>query len=182
MLKNTADSYGIVSRSLHWIISILIITLLIVGFLMSDMENSNEKFQIYGAHKATGVIVLLLVTFRLLWRLMNSAVLMPADLPNWQQKAAYFTHIALYVSMFTMPLSGFLMSVLSGYEVSVYGLFSFAAWEKNTELARLFALVHGYTAFCFVGLITLHFLAALYHHFIRKDGVLLRMLRQNCIK
>lgn len=177
MLKNTENSYGLVARILHWTIGIMILIMLTIGFTMIQMANSDQKFQFYGLHKATGVLILLLVALRLTWRLLNSSVLLPLDLPSWQKKASYVTHILLYLLMFIMPSSGVLMSILGGHEVNVYGLFTIAAFEQNLAAAKIAWLIHYYAAYLLTGLIALHFAAALYHHFVRRDNILMRMIK-----
>ncbi|MFK7968680.1 MAG: cytochrome b [Rickettsiaceae bacterium] len=177
MLKNTSSSYGLVSKLFHWFMSLIIISLLIVGFTMTSMESSDNKWELYFMHKATGVVVLSLVILRLLWRLINIQLDLPADLPSWQKLASRVTHYLLYIFMFLMPVSGVLMSILGGHEVNVFGLFTVpAATEKNTSLAHFFHDLHGISAFAFAGLIVLHISAGLYHHFIRKDSILKRMI------
>lgn len=176
MIKNTENSYGTVAKILHWIVALMIISLIIVGFVMSDMENSDQKWQLYGAHKATGVLVLALIIVRLLWRLVNKTVLLPATVPAWQKKLAYITHIFLYCAMLTMAISGFSMSVIGGHAIDFYGLFVIPAFAKNEAVAKIFWQIHGYTAYIIVGLIATHFLGALYHHYVLKDNVLVRMI------
>jgi cytochrome b561 len=178
MLKNTDSSYGLVTRLLHWLISITIIIMLIVGFTMTSMPPSDSKWELYGMHTATGVIVLFLVSLRLLWRFSNVQVKLPFDLPGWQKFASRITHYILYLFMFLMPVSGILMSRFGGHEINVFGFFTISALEKNMELAKFFHSLHVISAFCFTGLICLHIAAGLYHHFVRKDNVLMRMIRE----
>lgn len=177
MLKNTNDSYGIITKLFHWLMSLVIICLLIVGFTMASMEPSEQKWQIYGLHKATGVTILALVCLRLIWRLINVVVQLPADLPSWQKIAARTTHYLLYVCMFLMPISGIMMSRFGGHDINIFNIFTIGALEKNTSIAGLFYKLHQITAFVLIGLICLHILAALFHHFVRKDNVLTRMIR-----
>jgi cytochrome b561 len=66
MIKNTDNHYGIIAKLFHWLIAIAIISLITVGFIMSDMPPSPDKYELYGMHKASGVIVLMLVTLRVL--------------------------------------------------------------------------------------------------------------------
>lgn len=55
MLKNTKNSYGLVTKILHWVVGLLIIGMAIVGFTMSSMAPSAEKFELYKMHKAFGI-------------------------------------------------------------------------------------------------------------------------------
>lgn len=178
MLKNTENSYGSIAKILHWVIGFSIIGLIAVGFTMSSMEPAPEKFELYGMHKAFGVTVFMLIILRILWRLTNSTVKAAEGVPAILQLAAKAGHLLLYVFMLTMPISGVLMSRFGGYDISVFNIFTIpAAAEKNMELAGLFHSTHGYAAWGFVILIVTHILAAFYHHFIRKDNTLIRMIK-----
>lgn len=178
MLKNTENSYGSIAKILHWFIGLFIIGLIAVGFIMSSMDPAPEKFELYGMHKAFGVIVLCLVAIRILWRITNATVQAAEGVPPILQLAAKAGHLLLYIFMLVMPISGVLMSRFSGYPISVFEIFTIpAASEKSPELAKLFHATHGYAAWGFVILISVHILAALYHHFIRKDNTLVRMIK-----
>lgn len=178
MLKNTENSYGSIAKILHWVIGLFIICLIAVGFIMSSMDPAPEKFELYGMHKAFGVIVLCLVAIRILWRITNATVQATEGVPPILQLAAKAGHLLLYIFMLVMPISGVLMSRFGGYPISVFEIFTIpAASEKSPELAKLFHATHGYAAWGFVILITVHILAALYHHFIRKDDTLVRMIK-----
>ena len=85
MLKNTLSSYGLITKLFHWFIGIAIVGLLVIGFIMVSMLPSADKWQLYSMHKATGVLVLFLVSLRVLWRLINVKLELPADLPLWQK-------------------------------------------------------------------------------------------------
>ncbi|MBN8512501.1 MAG: cytochrome b [Rickettsiales bacterium] len=178
MLQNTDQTYGLIARIFHWLVALLIITLLIVGFYMTSLEPTEDKFKIYGMHKAFGLTVFVLILLRTLWRITNKYVQPPPDLPEVLKIAAVSGHLLLYVLMLVMPTSGMLMSLFGGHPISYFGLFTIDAFEKNAELAATFKNTHETTAWILVILISAHILAAIYHHFIRKDNVLLRMLKQ----
>ncbi len=117
LLTNTKNSYGLIAKLFHWIISIIVIAMLIAGFLMDDYIEPPLKWQIFGLHEATGVLILTLVILRLLWKFYNPNVLLPADLPNWQKKAATININLLYLLMILMPISGFFMTILSNHHI-----------------------------------------------------------------
>lgn len=177
MIKNTRDSYGLPAKIFHWLLSFMIICMLIVGFTMAGMEPSDQKSELYAGHKATGVIVLSVVILRFIWRLLNVEVLLPIGIPSWQRTVARLTHYLLYFFMFMMPISGIMMSRFGGHDINVFGKFTIHAYEKNPDIAKLFWQFHGYAAMVFIALIILHILGALYHHFVRKDRVLIRMIK-----
>ena len=178
MIKNTDNHYGIIAKIFHWLIAIIIINLIAVGFIMSNMSPSPDKYELYGMHKASGVVVLMLVTLRVLWKLSNKAVKPPADLPNILKLAAKSGHFILYIFMLLMPISGILMSYFGGNDVSAFGLFTITATiDKVPQIAGLFHQMHVLGIWAFIAIIILHVGAAFYHHFIRRDDVLMRMIK-----
>lgn len=176
MQKNTEDSFGFLMRFFHWVVGLMIIALLAVGFYMTGLENSPGKFQLYGMHKSFGVTVLALIVFRLIWRLSN---IMPKPLktmPAWKVTGYRIGVFFMYIFMLAMPISGILMSLYSGYNISIFGLCSISSFGKNLALAKIFHNMHHYAGYGFAAVICMHSFMALYHHFIVKDRALLRMI------
>lgn len=178
MLSNTKNSYGLISKLFHWIIAFSIFGLIFVGFTMADMAPSTEKYELYGMHKAFGTVIFMLIVLRLIWKFSDKTVEPPKDLPPILALLAKTGHFLLYVFMLSMPISGILMSYFAGYNVPVFGLFTIpAAASTSSQLAGIFHGIHTIGIFAFVAVIVLHIIAALYHHFIRRDGVLMRMIK-----
>lgn len=177
MLKNTPNSFGSVSRTFHWLMSIMIICLLCVGFYMAELPNSPDKFELYKMHKSIGVIVLLLVVFRILWRFLNITPILPSTMPSWQVLGYKIGVIVMYILMLGMPISGVIMSRFGGREVAIFDWFTIpAALEKNEAISYLAWKLHGIGAWAFIAFVTLHASVAIYHHFITKDRLLMRMV------
>ena len=177
MWGNTPTSYGKMSKILHWTMAVLILGMLSVGFYMTSLPDSDTKNTIYNMHKATGVVVLTILVFRILWRSNNYLVKPVSGLPWLIQKISLFTHVVLYLLMLAMPITGLLMSLFAGYNISVFGLFTIKSWRVDTQAATLFHDFHEALALILAILVCLHILAALYHHFIRKDDTLNRMIK-----
>lgn len=177
MLKNTNEHYGIVSKSFHWIMAILIIGQLTLGIYMTDMPKGDLKKEFYGLHKGVGILILLLVIARILWHFKNIRPSLPIDIQGWEKKASDFFHGLLYALMFFLPLTGWLMSSAGGYPVSFFGLFTLPNLiSPNKMLGNFFGDAHTYLGYTFIAVIILHVLAALHHHFIRKNNVFRKML------
>ncbi len=176
MSKNTISTYGLVTRLLHWVIGLIIIMLLCVGFYMTDLDPSDQKWEIYRLHKATGVIVLVFVVLRFIWRVINIIPDLPNTIPNWQAIGYRFGIKLMYGFMFLMPASGILMSLFSAKDIPVYGMFTIKAFELNKELAIIFNSIHAYSAIALTSIILLHTTMALYHHFLVKDRLLIRII------
>lgn len=127
------------------------------------------KNTVYFFHKSTGVLLLFLVIGRLLWRFMNPQ---PSSQGTLLAKLDF---LALYIFMLGMPLSGYFMSSLKGYDVPFYGVFTMPMLPHNLDGASFFWKTHIWMSYFMGAFIILHVIAALYHHFIRKDGIFKRM-------
>ena len=176
-LKNSEHSYGGVAKTFHWLMFLIIAGLVAAGFIAEDMANGPDKFKIIGLHKSFGITVLTLVALRLGWKSMNAAPVLPAVLNIWEKYAAHAGHALLYVLMFAMPFSGWVMSSAAGFPVSVFGLFTLPDLvAPDKTLKQDMVEVHETLAWVLIAMVALHVLAALLHHFYYKNDVLRRML------
>lgn len=176
MLRNTSASYGSLTRAFHWIMGLIILTLVGVGFTMTSLDPSDQKWFLYGLHKAFGVMILSLIPLRIFWRLMNPQPPLPKTVPQWQNKAANLNVTFLYFCMLSMPLSGFIMSSFGGHPIAIFGLFTIEPFFQKHEIAGLSHTVHEYLAWGVAISVGLHILGALHHHFALRDNVLRRMI------
>lgn len=176
MLKNTADTYGVVAKGFHWLLFLMLSFSIIAGNFLASMPKGTEKMQAAGMHKSFGAVLLILILLRLVWRLINETPRLPDETPVIEAFAAKAMHWGLYVLMFAQPLSGIMMSQAAGIPVSFFGLFEFPIFlDKNPELAKLFRAVHGTVWILLVLAVIGHVGAAMRHHFIKKDNVLKQM-------
>ncbi len=174
MIKNTDQSYGSIAKFFHWFMAIAIICLLAGGFLF-DRESFPFLFK---AHKTIGFLILTLAIARLLWRFGNIVPSYDNKFPKIMTLAAHSAHYILYALMIMMPLSAFISSNANQYPVSFLFLFDMPSFfsHKDVELAKSMMQIHKFLALVLIFFISVHILAALYHHFIKKDNVLTRML------
>jgi len=176
MLKNTENSYGIVAKGFHWLLFLMLSFSAVAGNFLASMPKGPEKLQAAGMHKSFGVVILLLILFRLVWRLINVTPKDSAGTPAIQNLMSHAMHWVLYLLMFAQPLSGILMSQAAGYPVSVFGIFELPVLlDKDPSLAQFFRGAHGTIWVLLVLAVVGHAGAALYHHFGLKDDVLKRM-------
>lgn len=176
MLENTEQNYGIVAKSLHWLIAVWMIGMLIMGLWMTGLPQVPDTFKIYGWHKASGMLLLAAVVLRLWWRARNVLPRLIGVENVWQVRAAHAAHRVFYVWMLLMPLSGWVMSSAFGFPVSMFGLVQLPNLvSPNKELGEFFAEVHEWTAYALIATILLHIAAALWHHYVHKDETLRRM-------
>ena len=122
MIKNTYESYGSLSKTLHWLNAILIIGMLIFGFILGLLdENPSLQITLISFHKSLGLTILLLILIQFGWSLINVKPALPLTIPLWQQTTAKIVHFCLYLAVFTMVISGWLMSSLTGKKVLFWG-------------------------------------------------------------
>ena len=177
MWRDTAETYGTISKTFHWVLFVGIIGLLAVGLYMTDLPKIPSTFKLYGLHKSVGITVLALVALRFIWRVTSKTPKLPEEMPWYEKLGARGGHGALYVLMFLMPLSGWVMSSASGFSVSVFGLFTAPDFVAPDNGLRILAKnIHQVSAWLLMGVIGIHAVAAFFHHFVRHDNVLKRML------
>lgn len=175
--RNTTTNYGSVTRFFHWLSFILITLLLIVGLSMQYIPSSPLKGFIYNLHKLTGLLLLTVVFFWSIWSATSVKPAFPEEMPWLQRFAARFVHFLLYVLLFAMPFSGWVMSTASGKPPHLFSL-SLPLWDIpfDKELSHQFANIHEFLAWCIIVIASMHIIAALSHHFINRDFILRRML------
>lgn len=174
---DASTHYTRTAKSLHWLMALMIFGLLGLGFYMSDLPLSPQKLKLYSWHKWAGVTVFLLTLVRLAWRATHQPPLMPWQMSKLQQIAAHVGHVGLYLLMLAIPLSGWLMSSAKGFQTVWFGVLPIPdLLPKNKELGDLLLSIHQGLNLLLVVLLLTHIAAALKHHFIDRDDVLIRML------
>jgi cytochrome b561 len=148
-----------------------------VGLYMADLPPSPTRMQLFNYHKWLGVLAFIVVVLRWLWRLGVAPPPLPASMPPWEKRAAEITHRLLYLFLFAAPLSGWLMNSAKGFQTVLFGKFPIPdVLAKNPPLGAALESVHVAVVWMLLGLIGLHALAALKHHFVDRDDVLARMV------
>lgn len=166
------NKWSLFSRIFHWIS----VVLLIVTWVMIELNDDATDFTYLDLHKAFGLSVLFWTLCRIINRLFTKA---PADvpMPKWQTQLSHITHFALYLILIVMPLVGWLSSMYSGDEVNMFGLFQIPSFvAENADLSETLEKIHKNLLWTLLLVFTgLHILGALYHQFIQKDHLLRRM-------
>lgn len=176
MLKNTENKYGVISKLIHWTITGLFIYLFYLALNMTGMESSSEKWTMYGEHKQFGILVGILVLFRLAWKFSNVSPEYPQKDAVLQKRLASLTHFFLYFIMIMFPVSGYIMSMSGGHGINFFGYALPNLVGKNESIGGFFHSIHGWLEYATYFVVGLHVVGALYHHFVKKDNVLTRML------
>lgn len=168
--------YTRTAKSLHWLMALIIIGLIPLGMYMHELPLSPEKLQLYAWHKWAGVTVFFLLLVRVSWRLTHQPPPLPWHMSKIERLGAHAGHMVLYVLMLAIPVSGWLMSSAKGVQTVWFGVLPLPdLLSKDKELGHALAEVHEALSWVMVLVLIAHVAAALKHHFIDKDDVLLRM-------
>jgi cytochrome b561 len=169
------ERYTRTAIALHWLMALMIFSAFPLGVYMHDLPLSPTKLQLFSYHKWLGITILIAAAARLAWRVTHPAPAMLA-MPRWQQVAAHGTHHLLYLLLFAIPLSGWLMSSAKGFQTVWFGVLPLPDLVgKNKELGDLLKEVHEMLNFGLLLLVGAHIAGALKHHFIEHDDTLRRM-------
>lgn len=176
-LKNTDKTYGWFAIALHWLSALTVFGLFGLGLWMCSLDYYHPWYkQGPDLHRSIGVLLVMATSVRLVWRFIN---ITPAAEPGprVQLILARVVHLLLYVWFFLMLASGYLITTAKGQGLEVFNWFVIPALITGIEnLEDTAGTVHLVLACLFIALAALHAGAALYHHFIKRDGTLRRML------
>lgn len=176
-LKNSTLRYGSLSIGIHWLMLLLFVAVygtIELRELFEKGSDPREALKIW--HFMFGMLVFVLVWLRLAARLSGPTPAILPEPPGLQQLSSKLLHLALYLLMIGMPLTGWLMLSAAGKPIPFFGLELPALIDENKDLAKQIKEVHEFVGTTGYFLIGLHTVAALYHHYIKHDNTLTRML------
>lgn len=181
--------YTTVAITLHWVIAILILMMIFIGWQAEDLRDAlfagdpdvdiQTVALVYNWHKTWGLIILALSLARLGWRLVHPAPPLPGGMAPWERFAAKATHWGFYALMIGMPLGGWVTASASGIPGFLFNVESLpipAIAPESEGLHDATSRAHSAGAWAILVLLALHIGAALKHHFINRDDVLSRMI------
>ena len=169
--------YHSVSITLHWIIALLALAQLALGWWMIGIPKDppGPRASWFNLHKSIGLTIGALMLLRLGWRIRHPAPPLPASIPSWQKKAAHTSHVLLYACLILQPLWGYLGSSFTRYPIKYFGL-TVPHWGWDApQLKDLFSALHLATAWLLTAVLAVHVAAALKHLLVERDGVFQRM-------
>jgi cytochrome b561 len=182
-LRNTtttdfpADRYGALSVGLHWFMLLLLVAVYACIELRELFPKGSEPREALKAwHFMLGLSVLSLVGLRLVARVMQPAPRIEPDPSTSQKLLAKLMHVMLYVLMIGMPIAGWLLLSAAGKPIPFFGLTLPALVDPSKSLADLIKEVHEVGGTVGYFLIGVHAAAALFHHYLKRDNTLRRML------
>ena len=161
--------------TLHWLLAVLIIAALAVGFfLLASMPNSDpQKIGVLRVHMAVGMLILALMVIRFIVRMLTARPEKATTGYPLLDRIAPISHYGFYVLVVLMVATGFATSILAGLPAIVFGG-SGAPLPPSFMIFPTF-VAHGWLAALLAGFIVLHVLAAFYHQFVRRDRLFARM-------
>lgn len=176
-VANTTESWGALAKFFHWTIAVLIVAQAGLGITAAAWRLSPLKLELFVWHKSTGMLILVLMLARLAWRLANRTPALPAETPGWERYAAHASHGLLYALAIALPLSGWVINSAAAVPFSVFWLVPLPAIVAPDEhVEDLAKLAHFWLLIALCLVLVVHIGAALRHHLIKRNDVLLRML------
>ncbi|MFK0690090.1 cytochrome b [Mesorhizobium sp. IMUNJ 23033] len=176
-----ADAYSPTQKALHWLLFALVLGLYALTYAEAlFVRGDPNRAVVWWLHISFGLLPAVLVVWRLLLRLGRGAPPLPTSMTSVERSLAKVGHFALYALLIAIPGLGILLTWLRGDALRFFGLFTIPApFQANRDTARTIQELHSLCANGILILAGSHALAALWHHFIRKDDVLERMLPQS---
>jgi cytochrome b561 len=171
------DHYPATSKLLHWLVAICVLTTAPVAITMTRISEGPTQDTLYNFHKSLGLLILILMTLRLINRLAAGAPIAEPGIERWQKIVSSAVHTSFYVLLLAMPIVGYIANSAYGAPTPFFGLFELPPIvDKNETLATPLFTIHRWVGWLVIVLVLTHVSAALYHHFVRGDNVLQRML------
>tara|TARA_Y100000591_G_scaffold254561_1_gene226273 strand:- start:30 stop:560 length:531 start_codon:yes stop_codon:yes gene_type:complete len=170
-LSNSKIQYGLLAKLFHWITFIALIIQVPFGFYLVGLEFSDRRIDLENIHILVGISIFYITLFRLIWKFLNPS---PKEWKSHFKGQAFIAsanHFLLYLTIFTITLSGILKKLYMG-ETLNFIFFKYGFEKDNFILADTYYQVHIYANYLLLALVTLHILAVIIHHFIFKDKIL----------
>ena len=169
--------YGATAKALHWLVFALLSAQYVVAIAMPGIGRGTVPGTLINLHMSLGMLILLAVALRWLWRIGHPVPLATSDLPGWEQPVARVVHGLLYVLLAVNPILGWMNASARDWTITVFGLVTLPHLvAPRARIGMQAGDLHTFLAWTLLALVGLHVAAALYHYFVRRDGVLQRML------
>ena len=172
---NSNLEYGLLGKLFHWITFIGLLAQIPFGFYLVGLEFSNKRIELENIHIFIGITIFYFTLFRLIWKLINPSPTGTKSFFKGQVFIGKTNHFLLYMSIFTITISGILKKLYMG-ETLNFIFFKYGFKKDNFILADTYYDVHIYANYLLLSLVTIHILAVITHHFIFKDNILKKIL------
>jgi len=192
--RSTSTRWGWATRALHWSIALAVFGMFAAGFYAGNLDPSTpagltQYTAVINVHKSFGLLILMMMVVRVLWRFSELTPKLPSTVPAWERFAARAAHLLLYAGLFVMPISGYLMVIGEDQPVQFFGLTVPRVLELHDSWVALVVeavadWTHHTVAFVLLAIVVLHVLGALKNHVIDRNDVLRNMVgltRENIV-
>jgi cytochrome b561 len=174
-IRDTTDGYGLPTRIVHWLMTVAIVGMYVLGLWMVDLDYYSPYYRSApDLHRSVGMLLLGLLIIRFVWRLFNDKP-SDAELSRFERYTSQIVHWGFYPLLFALMVSGYLMSTADGRPIEVFDWFSVPALVHDKGIEKTAGEVHEVLADITMILVLLHAAAALKHHFLDRSRVLARM-------
>jgi cytochrome b561 len=187
--RSTLENWGWLTRVLHWSIALTVFGMLATGLYAKNLIDASTPagelhyYEVINIHKSFGLTVIMLMAFRLIWRVSERTPILPATMQTWEKVLARTTHVLLYFGLFLMPVTGWLWASAYGEPVRLFGFklpglgHLIPGWVPlNGDQATLAHHTHIITAFVLMTIVGMHVIGALKNHFVEHNNVLRKMI------
>lgn len=176
-IRNTSAEFGMVSKVLHWLIAVLMISLIVIGWYTSGLDDETVLYwRMLDLHITLGLSVFVLFFIKVIWMVLSPNPDFVSGLSSWERLAARIVHGFFMVAIALIPVAGFLYVTSDGEPVNLYDLVEIPDIGSYSKTVRnVFYDMHMYAAYGCATLIVIHIMAALKHHFIDLDDTLRRI-------
>ncbi|MDH6234128.1 cytochrome b561 [Mesorhizobium soli] len=173
-----STTYAPAQKALHWMIFLLVIGLYGLTYGEDFFPRGDPgRATIWWLHISFGLLLAALVAVRVAMRLRRGAPSLPAAMSEMEQKLAHVAHLLLYALLVIIPVVGIFLTWFRGDALTFFGLFTIPSpVTPDRDTAGIIREAHSLCANLILIVVGVHAAAALWHHFIRKDEVLRRML------
>lgn len=169
--------YSPAAKALHWLVVALVAIQFVTAFLLPDIGPDTPPSTVIGLHFSFGVTILAVMAIRLVHRLLYPVPLEASAAPAWERLLAKTVHRLIYLILLVSPVLGWASASAHRLAVRPFGLFELPALAApKAHWALVAGDVHMLAMWTLLVLIGLHVSGALFHHFVRRDDTLRRML------
>ena len=170
-------AYTVTARTLHWLVAALVLTQVPLGIVIANKLGGPLQEWLYDLHKSFGALLVPLIFVRVIYRLTHTPEPLPKDVPPMQQVAARAMHWTLYTLLILQPMIGWIATSAYPAPVPIFHLFNMPLiWPDNRDLSGQLFTIHRWLGIVIAIVAAGHIGAALHHHFIKKDRILMRMI------
>jgi cytochrome b561 len=176
-IQSAIPAYTVIARVLHWLTALFVLLMIPLGVMIANEWGGSQKDLLYELHRSVGALLIPVLVLRLIYRLANPPLPLPHDIPIMQRRAADMTHWSLYALLLVQPFFGWAATSAYPARITVFGWFDLPPiLSVNRVVSEWLFSVHRWVGFAIACLVVAHIAGALFHHFVRKDRVLRRMV------